>query len=176
MNAYKLPYQEECWEVDGDVDEDSADQEEPLPKLKTYKEAITALEDMSQFLEYKRHGDEALSVGSTIDRIVNLKPASPRHADNTTWLFYSVIMTVYNSFVWFLHPQHSQYFNHQIIHNHCFSTFNICCILLIIYPYAIISNIIETPRYDRDTKDKDLFPKYPLFRGLTVHEKPTSMN
>ena len=39
---------EDCGEVDGDIDdEDSADQEEPLPKLKIYKEAITALEDVS---------------------------------------------------------------------------------------------------------------------------------
>ena len=71
--------QEDCGDVDRDSDdEDSADQEEPIPKLKTYKEAITALEDVSQFLEYKGHGDEALSVGSIIDRIVNLKHASAR--------------------------------------------------------------------------------------------------
>ena len=41
--------------------------------MKTYKEAITALEGVSQLLG---HGAEALSVGSTIDRIVNLKRAS----------------------------------------------------------------------------------------------------
>ena len=35
--------QEDCGEVHGDIDdEDSADQEEPLPKLKTYEEVITA--------------------------------------------------------------------------------------------------------------------------------------
>ena len=48
MQTAKLPYQEDCREVDGDIDdEDSADQEEPLPKLNTYKEAITDLEDVS---------------------------------------------------------------------------------------------------------------------------------
>ena len=45
-----------------------------------YKEAviIALLEEVSQFLEYKGHGDEALSIGCTIDRIVNLKHASAR--------------------------------------------------------------------------------------------------
>ena len=60
---------EDCGQVDGnsDAEDDStANTEEPLPKLKTYKE-------VSQFLEYKGHGDEALSIGSTIERIVNLK-------------------------------------------------------------------------------------------------------
>ena len=51
-----------------DEDDTAADQQEPL-KLKTYKEAVI----VSQFLEYKGHGDEALSIGCTIDRIVNLK-------------------------------------------------------------------------------------------------------
>ena len=60
---------EDCGQVDGesDAEDDStANTEEPLPKLKTYKE-------VSQFLEYKGHGDEALSIGLTIERIVNLK-------------------------------------------------------------------------------------------------------
>ena len=42
---------------------------------KIYKEAVynnIALEEVSRFLEYKGHGDEALSIGCTIDRIVIL--------------------------------------------------------------------------------------------------------
>jgi len=67
-----------CEEVssrDSDDEDDTADQEEP-PKLKSYKEAVVALEEVSRFLEFKGHGDEVLSIGCTIDRIVNLKHAS----------------------------------------------------------------------------------------------------
>ena len=64
---------------DSDAEDDATvDQEPPLPRLKTYKEAITALEDVSYFLEYKGHGDEALSISSNVDKIVNLKHASAR--------------------------------------------------------------------------------------------------
>ena len=69
-----------CEEVssrDSDDEDDTADQEEP-PKLKSYKEAVVALEEVSRFLEFKGHGDEVLSIGCTIDRIVNLKHASAR--------------------------------------------------------------------------------------------------
>ena len=67
-----------------DEDDTAADQQEPL-KLKSYKEAVIALEEVSQFLEYKGHGDEALSMhGYTIDRIVNLKHASARQITVTT--------------------------------------------------------------------------------------------
>ena len=74
---------EDCGQVDGDSDaedDSTANTEEPLPKLKTYKEAITSLEEVSRFLEYKGHGDEALSIGSTIERIVNLKHTFARQA------------------------------------------------------------------------------------------------
>ena len=62
---------------ESDDEDDTADQEEP-PKLKSYKEAVVALEEVSRFLEFKGHGDEVLSIGCTIDRIVNLKHASAR--------------------------------------------------------------------------------------------------
>ena len=57
---------------DGDDEDDDVDQQEPLPRLTTYKEAITALKDLCYFFEYKGHGDEALSVdvSSNIDKIV----------------------------------------------------------------------------------------------------------
>ena len=43
-----------------------------------------ALEEVSRFLEYKGHGDEALSIGCTIDRIVILKHAPARQTTVTT--------------------------------------------------------------------------------------------
>ena len=64
---------------------DIADQEE-LPKLKGYKEAVVSLEEVSLFLEYNGHGDEVLSSGYTIDRIVNLV----NKTDNTTQLFHTL--------------------------------------------------------------------------------------
>ena len=48
----------ESQEVDGDgdaeIEDDNDDHKESIPKLKSYKEAITALE-VSYFLEYKGH-------------------------------------------------------------------------------------------------------------------------
>ena len=76
----ELGNNQNCEEVAGresDDEDDTADQEEP-PKLKSYKEAVVALEEVSRFLEFKGHGDEVLSIGCTIDRIVNLKHASAR--------------------------------------------------------------------------------------------------
>ena len=47
---------------DSDDEDDTADQEE-LSKLKNYKEAVVALEEVSRFLEFRGHGDEVLSIG-----------------------------------------------------------------------------------------------------------------
>ncbi len=59
---------ESAMEVDDE--EDECDEAAiVVPKLKTYKEIINVLEDVSQFLEFKGHTGEALSVGSFIDRI-----------------------------------------------------------------------------------------------------------
>ena len=59
---------------DSDDEDDTTDQEE-LSKLKNYKEAVVALEEVSRFLEFRGHGDEVLSIGNMIDRVVNLKHA-----------------------------------------------------------------------------------------------------
>ena len=40
-----------------------------LPKLKSYKEAINALEDVSRFLESRRHVEESIRISSTIDNL-----------------------------------------------------------------------------------------------------------
>ena len=62
-----------------DLDEDDDFNDDPVvPKLKTYKEAINSLEDISQFLELKGHGIEVLSIASSIDRIVSLKTSNSR--------------------------------------------------------------------------------------------------
>ena len=62
-----------------DMDEDDDFDDDPVvPKLKTYKEAINSLEDVCQFLEHKGHGIEALSIASSIDRVVSLKTSDSR--------------------------------------------------------------------------------------------------
>ena len=53
-------------EIDRIESDEEDDQEEP-PKLKSYKEAIVSLEEVSRFLEFKGHGVEAMSIGSVID-------------------------------------------------------------------------------------------------------------
>ena len=59
---------------DSDDEDDTTDQGE-LCKLKNYKEAVVALEEVSRFLELRGHGEEVLSNGNMIDRVVNLKHA-----------------------------------------------------------------------------------------------------
>ena len=63
-------------ESDSDQDDDSADSSvmsfEAPPKLRSYKEAILALEDVSHFLLYKGHVDEAVHVGATTDVVSQL--------------------------------------------------------------------------------------------------------
>ena len=44
--------------------------------LKTFKEAITALEDVAYYLEYKGLGDVALSVASNVDKIEDVQHAT----------------------------------------------------------------------------------------------------
>ena len=75
----ELGKDQDCEEVaivdrDSDDEDDTADQEE-LSKLKNHKEAVVALEEVSRFLEFREHGDEVLSIGNMIDRVVNLKHA-----------------------------------------------------------------------------------------------------
>ncbi len=71
-------------EQDDDDDDDDDDDNNPsipslsppLPKLKSFKEAIYALEDVTSFLEHHRHIKEAMELGIIIDNIVNLKFSS----------------------------------------------------------------------------------------------------
>ena len=94
--------QDEVASRESDEEDDSDDQEE-LPKLKSYKEAVLALEDVSKFLVFKGHGEEAIYIGQTIDRIVNIKHQSRRqttlHTNSftnftTLRLFHPIILKV----------------------------------------------------------------------------------
>ena len=49
----------------------TADQEPPLPRLITFKEAITVLEDVAHY--YKGLGDAALFVASNVDKIADIQ-------------------------------------------------------------------------------------------------------
>ena len=53
---------------DCETEYDNAGQD-VAPKIKTYKEAIVALEDVVQFLQHKGNTEEALSLGATNDGI-----------------------------------------------------------------------------------------------------------
>lgn len=70
------PEQEED-EVDSDceIEADSAAQD-VVPKIKSYKEAITTLEDVVQFLQQKGNTEAAMSLGSTIDTVCMCRNAS----------------------------------------------------------------------------------------------------
>ena len=71
----------EAEDASQEIDEDDEFDNGPVvPRLKSYKEAINSLEDVCQFLEHRGHGIEALSIGSSIDRIVALKNSNSRQA------------------------------------------------------------------------------------------------
>ena len=64
---------------DDDDDDDDEDQEseepsqEPPPqsKLKTYKEAISSLEDIQLFLENQGHVEESMQLGTLVNKLAN---------------------------------------------------------------------------------------------------------
>ena len=63
-------------EDDEEIDVENDNNEDAAPKIKSYKEVITALEEVSPFLEYREHGQESLRVGSVIDSIATLRNQS----------------------------------------------------------------------------------------------------
>ena len=65
--------QEESEPVEEDREEE---QQQPVPKLKTFKEAISALEDVQSFLEDRGHIGEAAAIGSAVDSVVSLHISS----------------------------------------------------------------------------------------------------
>ena len=68
------PGQSEDEDSDYEMEDDSAGQD--VPRIKSYKEAIMALEDVAQFLQHKGNTEEAMSLGSTIDAICMCRNAS----------------------------------------------------------------------------------------------------
>ena len=60
---------------DCEMEDDSAGQD-VVSRIKSYKEAIMALEDVAQFLQHKENTEEAMSLGSTIDAICTCRNAS----------------------------------------------------------------------------------------------------
>ena len=64
-------------EID-EEDEIEMDVEPPPPKVKNFKEAILALEDVNQFLENRGHIRISSMVGSVIDEVAGLKAVSTK--------------------------------------------------------------------------------------------------
>ena len=64
-------------EID-EEDEIEMDVEPPPPKVKNFKEAILALEDVNQFLESRGHIRISSMVGSVIDEVAGLKAVSTK--------------------------------------------------------------------------------------------------
>ena len=65
----------------GDNEDDQlfeVDVEPPCPKVKSFKEVIVALEDVSQLLESQGHIHACTMVGSVIDEVAGLKAKSSR--------------------------------------------------------------------------------------------------
>ena len=54
------------------------DVEPPSPKVKSFKEAVVALEDVSQFLESHGHIQAHSMLGSVIDKVAGLKARTSR--------------------------------------------------------------------------------------------------
>ena len=66
---------------DNEIDEDNEiemDVEPPPAKVKSFKEAILALEDVNQFLENRGYIQASSMVGSVIDEVAGLKAASTK--------------------------------------------------------------------------------------------------
>ena len=72
-------------EEDEEIDVVNDNNEDAAPKIKSYKKAITALEEVSRFLEYREHGQESLRVGSVIDSIATLRNQSAQQT--TLYIF-----------------------------------------------------------------------------------------
>ena len=71
-------HEEDEEDSDCEMEDGSASQEllEVLPQIKSFKEAIVALEDVVLFLQKKGKTEEAMTVSSTIDDICKCRSAS----------------------------------------------------------------------------------------------------
>ena len=58
-----------------DQEDDSYDFEPPSLRIKTYKEAVSAIEDIQAFLNFKGHNELSTKLGTHINSIVSLQCA-----------------------------------------------------------------------------------------------------
>ena len=70
--------------VQDDDDDELFDMEPPPLKLKTYQEAISALEDVQSFLDTKGHNALATNLGIQINSMIDLQVVSMSNARQTT--------------------------------------------------------------------------------------------
>ena len=70
--------------VQDDDDDESFDMEPPPLKLKTYQEAISALEDVQSFLDTKGHNALATNLGIQINSMIDLQVVNMSNARQTT--------------------------------------------------------------------------------------------
>lgn len=69
----ELSRDQEDAEEPEDEEDDSYDLEPASPKLKTYKETVSAVEDIQAFLDFKGHNELSTKFGTHINSIVSLK-------------------------------------------------------------------------------------------------------
>lgn len=67
-----------------DQEDDSYDLEPPSPKIKIYKEAVSAIEDIQAFLDFKGHNELSTKLETHINRIVSLQRAHTCTSVQTT--------------------------------------------------------------------------------------------
>lgn len=76
--------QEQAETVQAEDDDDELyDLEPPPPKIKTYQEAISAIEDVQMFLDRKGHNELATKLESQMNSIVSLQFSSARFSVQT---------------------------------------------------------------------------------------------
>ena len=76
----------EASEDEGGDEQESALDDEPPIKVKSYKEPNQLLEDVQHFLEAKGHIKEAITVGSVVDDVSSLQLAVARQTTLNSWL------------------------------------------------------------------------------------------
>ena len=83
-DEWEANFFEELGENDSEQEDDEVDEDEPIemdveplaPKVKSFKEAILALEDVNHFLESRGFIQASSMVGSIVDEVAGLKAQS----------------------------------------------------------------------------------------------------
>ena len=79
-----------------DQEDDSYDLEPPSPKIKTYKEAVSAIEDIQAFLDFKGHNELSTKLGTHINSVISLQCA------------HTTVQTTINDFLKFFMHQNTK--------------------------------------------------------------------